>query len=109
MTPKHYYLLLCALGFLIPYSQFVPWVAEHGLNMRLLLEELAANRISMFFSLDVVVSAITLLGFLRIERKRMELKHWWTVIAATLLVGVSLGLPLLLYLREAPAEPERVA
>ena len=35
MNRKILYLVLCVLGFALPYSQFVPWVIEHGLDMRL--------------------------------------------------------------------------
>ena len=100
MTPKHLYLILCVLGFVVPYWQFVPWVAVHGLNMALFFSELGANRISMFFGFDVIVSAIVLMLFMRIERARAPVKQWWLPIAGTLLVGVSFGFPLFLYLRE---------
>jgi hypothetical protein len=100
MKPKNLYLLLSVLGFLLPYSQFVPWVAANGLRMPLFFSELGANRISMFFGWDVIVSAVVLLAFMRIERARKPVKHWWIPIVGTLLVGVSFGFPLFLYLRE---------
>jgi len=46
---KRFYLALCVVGFLLPYWQFVPWVAEHGLNLSLFAHDLFANRISSFF------------------------------------------------------------
>ena len=104
MTPKRLYLVLCAAGFLFPYSQFVPWVAEHGLNMRLFVEQLFANRIGAFFGMDVFVSAIVLIAFARIERRRVKLRRAWMPIVALLCVGVSLALPLVLYLRESELE-----
>ena len=101
MTPKQLYLGLAVLGLIIPYTQFTPWViATHGVNLRLFFEELTVNRISMFFGWDVIISAIVLFAFMRIERRRNPVKHWWLPIAGTLLVGVSFGLPLFLYLRE---------
>jgi hypothetical protein len=45
MNRKIFYLVLCVLGFALPYSQFVPWVVEHGLDMRLFVQQLFANRI----------------------------------------------------------------
>jgi hypothetical protein len=100
VTPKQIYLLFCVIGFLIPYAQFAPWVAEHGLDMRLFLSELGATRISRFFAWDVMVSAAVLVAFMRIERRRTPVKNWWMAAAGTLLVGVSFGLPFFLYLRE---------
>ena len=99
MTSKRLYLLLCAVGTVLPYWQFAPWIAQHGLNLRLLVQNLFANRVSSFFALDVVVSALVVFVFAYGERRRVRL--WWTPIVAVLGVGVSLGLPLLLYLREA--------
>jgi len=49
MKPKNIYLLLCVLGIALPYSEFVPWVISNGLNVRLFLHQLIANRISCFF------------------------------------------------------------
>ena len=100
MDRKTIYLLLCIIGFLLPYSQFVPWVMHNGLNLRFFLQQLFANRIGAFFGLDVLVSAIVLFRFVRTEGKRLNMRYLWAPIIATLTVGVSLGLPLFLYLRE---------
>ncbi len=100
MKPRRVYLLLCVVGLVLPYWQFIPWVAIHGLNLRLFLSELFANRISAFFGMDVFVSAAVLICFMRIENRRRLIKHRWIPVLATALVGVSLGLPLFLYLRE---------
>jgi predicted exporter len=100
MKLKTVYLLLCILGTLLPYSQFVPFVREHGLDLRLFVEQLFANRISGFFALDVVVSSVVLWIFVIAEGRRAGVRHLWAPIAASLAVGVSLGLPLFLYLRE---------
>ncbi len=63
MTTRTIYLILAILGAVLPYSQFVPFVLEHGLDLPLFFEQLFANDISAFFGLDVVVSAIVLLFF----------------------------------------------
>jgi len=104
MKPKTVYLILCAAGFVFPYSQFLPWVVEHGLNMRLFVEQLFANRISAFFGMDVLVSAIVVVAFARVEARRVRIRPRWLPVAALLCVGVSLALPLLLYLREVELE-----
>lgn len=104
MKPKTVYLILCLAGVVIPYWQFLPWALEHGLNLTLLVRELFANRIGAFFGMDVIVSAVTLLTFSRIEGSRMTIRWRWLVLLAVLTVGVSLGLPLFLYLRETARE-----
>ncbi|MGB8063976.1 MAG: DUF2834 domain-containing protein [Candidatus Sulfotelmatobacter sp.] len=104
MKPKTLYLVLCILGLVVPYAEFIPWALQHGLNLPLFVRELFANRIGAFFGMDVLVSAVVLIAFTRIEGKRVRIRHRWLVILAVLTVGVSLGLPLFLYLREQQLE-----
>ena len=101
MKPNRLYLILCVLGAVVPYAVFLPWLAVHGLNLRLFAQEIFATRVGIFFALDVVVSAAVVLAFAAIERRRLRLRFLWLVTPALLLVGVSLALPLLLYLRES--------
>jgi hypothetical protein len=104
MRPRLLYLTLCIIGAALPYSQFIPFLREHGLNFRLLLDQLFANRIAAFFALDVIVSSLVLWVFVVIEGRRLGMKHLWAPIVANLTVGVSLGLPLFLYMREKAVE-----
>jgi hypothetical protein len=104
MKPKSVYLMLCVAGTVLPYSQFVPFVMEHGLDVRLFIEQLFANRIGGFFGWDVIVSSVVLWVLVVIEGRRAGVKHLWAPIAASLAVGVSLGLPMFLYMREGRQE-----
>jgi Terpene cyclase DEP1 len=97
---RWFYLLLAVIGLAAPYSQFIPWVLDHGLNVRLLFAELFSTRLGAFFGLDVLISAIVLIGFIRREGVARKVRLLWLPIAATCLVGVSCGLPLFLFLRE---------
>lgn len=109
MNRKNLYLLLCVLGIIIPYSQFIPWVLENGLRLDLLFRELFANRIGGFFGLDVLVSSVVLVGFIRTEGQRLEVRRLWLPILGLLTVGVSCALPLFLYLRENALEGREAA
>ena len=71
---KNIYLILCVLGIALPYWQFLPWVAANGLNLRLFFQQLFANRIGVFFGMDVLVSAFALLFFVRFESSRMRIR-----------------------------------
>jgi hypothetical protein len=73
---------------------------EHGLNLTLFFRELFANRISAFFALDVMVSAMVLIWFIQSEGKRLRVRLLWLPTLGTLLVGVSFGFPLFLFLRQ---------
>lgn len=104
MRPKHVYFVLCLAGIVLPYSQFIPFLREHGLNLGLFFQQLFANRISGFFGLDVIVSSLVLWVFVSVDGRRNRMRHLWAPIAGNLAVGVSLGLPLFLYMREARLE-----
>jgi hypothetical protein len=104
MKPKDLYLGLCFLGTVLPYSQLIPFLREHGLDVRLLFEELFSNRIGGFFGMDVIVSSVVLWVLVFTEGRKVGVRHLWAPIAANLAVGVSLGLPLFLYLREKRLE-----
>ena len=100
MKAEHLYLGLCMAGTALPCWQFLPFVREHGLDARLFLEQLFANPVSGFFGMDVLVSSVVLWALVAIEGRRARMKHLWAPVVANLAVGVSLGLPLFLYLRE---------
>jgi len=104
MNSKNIYILFCVLGAVLPLSQFIPWVAEHGLNIPLFLQELFSTRIGGFFGMDVIVSAIVLIYFILFEGRRIQTSYLWLPVAATLSVGVSLGVPLFLYMRQRKLE-----
>src|SRR5262245_57198616 len=99
MSRRNLYLFLCVLGVLVPYLHFFPWLQEHGLNLELFLHDFHSNHVSEFFSADVMVSALVVLVLLFTERRVFGAKVWLPVIGL-FTVGVSLALPLLLYLRE---------
>ncbi|MGH9704562.1 MAG: DUF2834 domain-containing protein [Candidatus Acidiferrales bacterium] len=106
MKPKTTYLFLSILGAILPYTQFLPWATHNGLNTPLFLHQLFSNQVSAFFALDVIVSAVCFLWFARIDSVRLKMRGWtlWLPPLATLTVGVSLALPLFLYLREVRFE-----
>jgi Terpene cyclase DEP1 len=86
-------------GVVVPYAQFIPWLSQNGLQVGLFERELFATRIEAFFGLDVVASAVVLFVFICAERKIVAIRHAWLPIIATFVAGVSLGLPLFLYMR----------
>jgi predicted exporter len=68
--------------------------------MPLLFRELFCTRTGAFFGLDVLLSAIVLVVFIRRDGARLGMRMLWVPVVATCLIGVSCGLPLFLYLRE---------
>ncbi|WP_031370096.1 DUF2834 domain-containing protein [Lysobacter antibioticus] len=107
MKLRHLYLSLCVPGLLLPYAQLLPWLNEHGPDLPRLVAELFSTRIGAFFGIDVLVSALVLLVFIASEGCRLAVRRPWVSVVATLLVGVSLGLPLFLYQRQAKLDAGR--
>ncbi|MBD2531314.1 DUF2834 domain-containing protein [Nostoc flagelliforme FACHB-838] len=103
---KIIYLLLCVLGFVLPYSQFLPFILEHGLDIKLFFEQLFANKISGFFGMDVIVSSLVLWIFVFWEGTRLKMQNLWVYIACNIWGGVSFGLPLFLFMRERQLEQQ---
>lgn len=97
---RQVYLVLSVVGLLLPYSQFVPWFLQHGLDVQLFVRQLFANRIGGFFGLDVIVASFVLWVLVFVEGRRLRMRRLWIPVVASLVVGVSLGLPLFLYMRQ---------
>lgn len=104
MKPKHVYLGLCVPGAILPLAAFLPFLRTHGLNLGEFLDQLFGTPVSSFFGWDVIVSSVVLWAFVLLEGRRLAMDRLWAPVAANLLVGVSLGLPLFLYLRELRRE-----
>ena len=100
MKAKYIYLVLFIIGTILPYASFAPWIMENGLNIPLLVHQIAASPVAAFGWLDVIISAIALIVFINRDRRKRNVRYWWLPIIGTLVVGVSLGLPLYLFLRE---------
>jgi hypothetical protein len=106
MKAARLYLILCIAGTILPLAWFVPFLRDHGLDVKLFVASRFANSVAGFFAWDVIVSSVVLWTFVIMEGRRSGVPHLWAPIAANLVVGVSLGLPLFLYLRErAPTRP----
>jgi hypothetical protein len=101
MKPRTVYLWLCIAGTALPLSQLWLFLRAHGLDAALFVEQLFANHVSSFFGLDVIVSTLVLWVFVFVEGRKAGVRNLWAPVAANLAVGVSMGLPLFLYLREA--------
>ncbi|MFN2385095.1 MAG: DUF2834 domain-containing protein [Thermoanaerobaculia bacterium] len=108
MKPKNLYLALFVAGTILPAWAVIPFLLEHGLDLPLFAEQLFSNPVGAFFGLDVILSSLVLWALVFVEGRRAGMKHLWAPIVANVLVGVSSGLPLFLYMREARRESQGV-
>lgn len=93
------YALLCILGTVLPLAQFVPWLANHGLDISLWVQQAIATPISAFAWLDVLVCGVAVVLLVLTVGRRLAMRRPWVLLLA-LGVGPSLALPLFLLLRE---------
>lgn len=100
---KYGYLALCLVGAALPLASFLPWLAEHGLHLRLMWQQIRSTPLSAFAWADVLVSGAVSIVFIIAESRRLRMRHGPLTLLG-LCVGVSLALPLFLYLRERHLE-----
>ena len=101
MTRKRIYLLLAAIGFIVPYHFLISFLAAHGLDARLFLQQLFGTHISTFFAVDLLLSCVVFVRYVGQEAGRYSMKRQWIYFIALLTVGLSFALPLFLYARES--------
>lgn len=97
---KKIYIFLAIVGFILPFWQFGLWLLEFGFNLSLMFKSIIEDKLSLFAWLDVVISGVVLILFIVYEGIKQSMERLWIPILGTLCVGVSLGLPLFLFLRE---------
>ena len=99
MKLRTLYAVLSAAGAVAGLLCIVPWILENGLDLRLMARLLTANAMTVFFTVDAVLSGLVVIVFAR-RSGRNGLRLWWLPVMGTVLLGASVGLPLLLMLRE---------
>ena len=104
MTRKNVFLILAVIGFIAPYYFFLQLPAEDGFNLPLLIRPLFANNFMRGLGIDLTISVLAFWFFVFAEASRLQMNHPWLYLLATLLVGLSFALPLLLYFRERQLE-----
>lgn len=97
---KKFYALACIIGTLLPFWPLSIWIQENGFNPQAFYEGTHSTLLGHFAWLDLLVSAGVFFAFVWLEGQRLKMKHLWLPVLAVILVGVSLGLPLFLYMRE---------
>jgi hypothetical protein len=97
---RRLYLVLAFLGTAVPYSALLSFLREEGPSPSAFVAQLFATDVSAFFGWDVILSSFAVIAFVLVEGRRLGMEKLWVYVAANLIVGVSLALPLFLYVRE---------
>ena len=104
MSRKLVYLILAVIGFILPYYFLISFLMTHGLAARLFLNQLFGTPISIFFAVDLLISCLVFMIFLKREAERHAMKYQWVYWISLLTVGLSFALPLFLWAREGRLE-----
>ena len=104
MSRKLVYLLLAVPGFILPYYFLISFLITHGFAARVFLNQLFGTPASTFFAVDLLISCVVFMMFLRREAERHAMKYQWVYWISLLTVGLSFALPLFLLAREGHLE-----
>jgi hypothetical protein len=107
MMSRRVYLGLAVIGAIVPYTALAVFVSRNGPDLTRLAREAFGSPGAVFFALDVIVCAVTVL--ISVLRDTHVRSFRGVVIAATVLIGPSCGLPLWLALRQSVVKLERRA
>ena len=96
---KNFYLIMAILGTLIPWAFFANFFATEGLNLPLFITSLFSNGAAGGFSADVLISIVVFWVWAYTDAQTNKVARWWLIFPAGFTVGLSLALPLYLYLK----------
>lgn len=99
------WILLSILGFVVPYSQVVPWVMDNGVDLPRFFTEALVNRPAATHVVDLFLSAAIFFVFAFRDPRRPRGLVMAALLAGTLAVGLCFGMPLYFYFRR----PEQTA
>lgn len=101
---KCLYLFLAFLGIILPYSQFIPWTMDNGMDLVKMGQAMFVNQIAAGITLDALLTAVVLIIYILIQQKKNHLKYFWVPIMGSFVFGLAFAFPFYLYLREASKE-----
>ena len=95
-----FYAVMCAIGVL-PWWPFAHWLQDNPLHILLLIHDAMQNGVSAAGWLDVIITYVVLVVFIVAEGRRLAMNRLWLPILGSTFIGLSFGLPLFLWMREA--------
>ena len=102
-----FHAVAAVVGTIVPWIFFAAYVAGGGLSLSGALRDLFPNGAAGGFAAAVLISIGVFWVWSWTDARRHGITRWWLVLPASFLVGLSLALPLYLFLREGAAEHAR--
>jgi hypothetical protein len=93
------FLALALLGLLGQLAIFGAFLAEHGLDLEELGDQIFASTIAALAFADLMTCAVVFFAWLPREAARVGIRRWWPFALAGL-GGLCFAFPLFLYARE---------
>lgn len=100
MSKSLIYIVLCVVGAVVPMVFFVPWFAENGVMLVPFVKALFVNGPAGGFTADLLISSLVFWIWMWDDSRKHGVGFIGLPIVANLCVGLSLGLPLYLWMRE---------
>ena len=99
---RYVYLALAVIGAVLPMSYFIAWFETYGYDLGAMVEAWNVNDATTGLVYDLTVTFAALIVWILYET--LQNGRWLNLIAipASLMIGVSCGFPLYLYLRSRP-------
>ncbi|MEO3476916.1 DUF2834 domain-containing protein [Phaeobacter sp. CAU 1743] len=97
---RTFYAVSAIIGTLVPWLFFGSFFALNGIDIPAFLRGLFANGAAAGFSADVLLSILVFWVWSWRDARDLGLRRWWLLLPAGCTVGLSLALPLYLWMRE---------
>jgi hypothetical protein len=96
---RWFYAMAAVVGAVAPWIFFGSFVADEGVDPAAFVGSLYADGAVGGATTDLLISSVVFWVWSRRDSRTRGVPGWWLVVPATLLVGLSLALPLYLFLR----------
>jgi hypothetical protein len=93
-------LVLTVVGFIVPNVLLGIFIADEGFDVSGYFSLWTDSTPSTQLTLDLCIAAVAFFVWAALEGPRSQIRNWWVVYPASLLVGLCFGLPLFLLMRE---------
>jgi hypothetical protein len=100
LTRERFLLLVTVLGFVVPNTMVVIFIAEHGVDIGHYLGDWFETLPAAQIAADLAICCLAFLAWASWDGPRSGVERWWWTLPATFLVGLCFAIPLYLLMRE---------
>lgn len=99
MINPRLYLVFAIIGTILPWSFYVPFIIQNGVDIPLFLNQVFATGPSSGWAADVLWGTLVFWLWTFFDARENDVPHWWAILIAGCCVGLSLAIPLYFYFR----------